>query len=51
MGRLVGESPTVNTGSARVDAYQWIKRPGELDGCAGPAGQFSPDYAYELAGG
>lgn len=51
VGRLVGESPTVNTGSARVDAYLWIKRPGELDGCAGPAGQFSPDYAYELAGG
>ncbi|WP_432743302.1 glycoside hydrolase family 6 protein [Streptomyces sp. JH002] len=51
VGRLVGESPTVNTGSARVDAYLWIKRPGELDGCAGPAGQFSPEYAFELAGG
>ncbi|WP_307815359.1 glycoside hydrolase family 6 protein [Streptomyces sp. 7-21] len=50
-GRLVGDNPTVNTGSERIDAYLWIKRPGELDGCDGPAGQFSPDKAYELAGG
>ncbi|MGP4112092.1 glycoside hydrolase family 6 protein [Streptomyces sp. 4N509B] len=49
--RLVGESPSVNTASASVDAYLWIKRPGELDGCDGPAGSFSPDKAYELAGG
>ncbi|MEO3749767.1 glycoside hydrolase family 6 protein [Streptomyces sp. B6B3] len=49
--RLVGDAPTVNTGSDRVDAFVWIKRPGELDGCDGPAGQFSPDKAYELAGG
>ncbi|GAA3891770.1 glycoside hydrolase family 6 protein [Streptomyces sedi] len=50
-GRLVGENPTANTGNARVDAYLWVKLPGELDGCAGPAGSFSPDMAYELAGG
>ncbi|MEV1011886.1 glycoside hydrolase family 6 protein [Streptomyces sp. NPDC049881] len=50
-GRLVGQNPTAATGSDRVDALLWIKRPGELDGCDGPAGQFSPDMAYELAGG
>ncbi|WP_228082397.1 glycoside hydrolase family 6 protein [Streptomyces profundus] len=50
-GRLIGENPTANTGNERIDAYLWIKLPGELDGCAGPAGSFSPDMAYELAGG
>jgi endoglucanase len=50
-GRLVGDTPTVNTGSEQVDAFLWIKRPGELDGCDGAAGSFSPDKAYELAGG
>ncbi|RBM18269.1 glycoside hydrolase family 6 protein [Streptomyces sp. PT12] len=50
-GRLVGENPTVNTGSDLVDAFLWVKPPGELDGCDGPAGQFSPDKAVELAGG
>ncbi|WP_240796509.1 glycoside hydrolase family 6 protein [Streptomyces sp. RFCAC02] len=50
-GRLVGQSPTAATGDDRIDAYLWIKRPGELDGCDGPAGSFSPDMAYELAGG
>jgi endoglucanase len=50
-GRLVGENPTVNTGSEQVDAFLWIKRPGELDGCDGAAGSFSPDKAFELAGG
>jgi endoglucanase len=50
-GRLVGNTPTVDTGSEQVDAFLWIKRPGELDGCDGAAGSFSPDKAYELAGG
>ncbi|KAB8165875.1 endoglucanase 1 [Streptomyces sp. 3MP-14] len=50
-GRLIGENPTANTGNERIDAYLWIKLPGELDGCAGPAGSFSPDMAYQLAGG
>ncbi|WP_052847956.1 glycoside hydrolase family 6 protein [Streptomyces avicenniae] len=50
-GRLVGDAPTAATGHDRIDALLWIKRPGELDGCAGPAGQFSPDMAYALAGG
>ncbi|MDT0269403.1 glycoside hydrolase family 6 protein [Streptomyces sp. DSM 44915] len=50
-GRLVGENPTANTGNPRIDAYLWVKLPGELDGCAGPAGSFSPEMAYGLAGG
>ncbi|WP_227870153.1 glycoside hydrolase family 6 protein [Streptomyces otsuchiensis] len=50
-GRLVGDSPTTDTGTNGVDAYLWIKLPGELDGCAGPAGAFSPDAAHALAGG
>ncbi|MFF5587066.1 glycoside hydrolase family 6 protein [Streptomyces hygroscopicus] len=49
-GRKVGENPTADTGDPAIDAYLWIKPPGELDGCAGAAGTFSPDYAYELAG-
>jgi len=49
-GRKVGESPTATTGDAAIDAYLWVKPPGELDGCAGAAGAFSPDYAYEMAG-
>ncbi|MFF7653558.1 glycoside hydrolase family 6 protein [Streptomyces sp. NPDC007983] len=49
-GRKVGENPTAGTGDPAIDAYLWIKPPGELDGCAGAAGSFSPDYAYEMAG-
>ncbi|WP_370467057.1 glycoside hydrolase family 6 protein [Streptomyces sp. 5-10] len=49
-GRKVGENPTANTGDPAIDAYPWVKPPGEVDGCAGPAGTFAPDYAYELAG-
>ncbi|MFC4561719.1 glycoside hydrolase family 6 protein [Nocardiopsis mangrovi] len=48
-GRAVGEPPTGATGDPLVDAYLWVKPPGEVDGCAGPAGSFSPDYAYGLA--
>jgi endoglucanase len=29
----------------------WLKAPGEADGCAAGAGQFSPDLAYRLATG
>lgn len=35
--------------SPRIDAYVWAKVPGEADGCAGPAGVFDPQIAYELA--
>ncbi|MFE5210779.1 glycoside hydrolase family 6 protein [Streptomyces sp. NPDC056600] len=48
-GRKVGRAPALSPGEARVDAYLWVKLPGESDGCRGQAGAFSPDYAYELA--
>ncbi|MBT2492231.1 glycoside hydrolase family 6 protein [Streptomyces sp. ISL-96] len=50
-GRALGRSPTTRTGEAGVDAYLWIKLPGESDGCKGAAGTFTPDYAYQLARG
>ncbi|MGX1882163.1 glycoside hydrolase family 6 protein [Streptomyces sp. NPDC055287] len=50
-GRALGRAPTTRTGEARVDAYLWIKLPGESDGCKGAAGTFTPDYAYQLARG
>ena len=42
-GRALGESPTVKTADPLVDAYLWVKRPGESDGeCKGgpKAGQW-----------
>lgn len=51
-GRALGEFPTARTGDARVDAYLWVKRPGESDGaCNGgpPAGTWWPEYALDLA--
>lgn len=51
-GRALGESPTTATGSSVVDAFLWIKGPGESDGTCngGPsAGQWWPDYALGLA--
>ncbi|MDB1090041.1 glycoside hydrolase family 6 protein [Streptomyces sp. ACA25] len=48
-GRGVGLPPTADTGDPDIDAFLWIKPPGEVDGCAGPAGQFNADIAYELA--
>ncbi len=48
-GRKLGRTPTLATGEARIDAYLWVKLPGESDGCRGAAGEFSPDYAYDLA--
>ncbi len=50
-GRALGRPPTLTTGEPRVDAYLWVKLPGESDGCRGRAGAFSPGYAYELARG
>jgi endoglucanase len=32
-----------------LDAYLWIKLPGEADGCIAGAGQFVPQRAYDLA--
>ncbi|MFF4246807.1 glycoside hydrolase family 6 protein [Streptomyces sp. NPDC001822] len=51
-GRALGEPPTTETGDALVDAYLWIKRPGESDGeCRGgpKAGDWWPEYALGLA--
>ncbi|MEV0227059.1 glycoside hydrolase family 6 protein [Streptomyces sp. NPDC050704] len=51
-GRALGTPPTVETGVPLLDAYLWIKRPGESDGtCRGgpAAGQWWPSYALELA--
>ncbi|MFJ3580904.1 glycoside hydrolase family 6 protein [Streptomyces sp. NPDC090127] len=51
-GRALGVPPTDRTGDARVDAYLWIKRPGESDGpCRGgpAAGTWWPEYALGLA--
>ncbi|MEW2528718.1 glycoside hydrolase family 6 protein [Streptomyces sp. NPDC047071] len=50
-GRRVGRPPTLRTGAARIDAYLWVKLPGESDGCRGRPGTFSPGYAYDLARG
>ncbi|GAA2513062.1 glycoside hydrolase family 6 protein [Streptomyces gobitricini] len=50
-GRALGRTPTTRTGEARIDAYLWIKLPGESDGCSASAGEFSADYAYALATG
>lgn len=51
-GRALGSTPTVNTDEPLVDAYLWIKYPGESDGSCngGPSeGQWWPEYALELA--
>jgi endoglucanase len=48
-GRGIGVEPTTQTGNDRIDAFLWVKLPGEADGCAGGAGQFIPSLAFELA--
>ncbi|MFJ4829945.1 glycoside hydrolase family 6 protein [Streptomyces sp. NPDC088747] len=51
-GRALGTRPTTETGESVLDAYLWIKRPGESDGeCRGgpAAGQWWPEYALGLA--
>jgi endoglucanase len=50
-GRKIGTAPTLYTGQPTVDAYLWVKPPGESDGCATNAGTFLPDLAYDLANG
>ncbi|MGA4849041.1 glycoside hydrolase family 6 protein [Streptomyces sp. G5(2025)] len=50
-GRALGETPTTKTDDPLVDAYLWIKRPGESDGtCRGgpKAGEWWPEYALGL---
>ncbi|MGD0981656.1 MAG: glycoside hydrolase family 6 protein [Solirubrobacteraceae bacterium] len=51
-GRGLGTPPTANTGNSQIDAYLWIKDPGESDGTCngGPgAGQWWTSYALGLA--
>jgi endoglucanase len=47
-GRALGVTPTAGTGDAAIDAYLWVKPPGEADGCADAAGVFDPALAYAL---
>jgi endoglucanase len=50
--RALGAVPTGRTGNTRVDAFLWIKPPGESDGkCNGgpAAGTWWPEYALALA--
>ncbi|KUI31642.1 1,4-beta-glucanase [Mycobacterium sp. IS-1742] len=51
-GRALGVAPTTNTGNPQIDAFLWVKRPGESDGaCRGApsAGTFVSSYAIDLA--
>jgi endoglucanase len=51
-GQALGQVPTTRTGHRLVDAYLWIKYPGESDGpCNGgpSAGVWWPEYALGLA--
>ncbi|OIJ62693.1 glycoside hydrolase family 6 protein [Streptomyces mangrovisoli] len=51
-GRALGDAPTTRTEDPLVDAYLWVKRPGESDGtCKGgpTAGRWWADYALKLA--
>jgi endoglucanase len=51
-GRALGHVPTTEPGPRRVDAYLWVKYPGESDGACRPgeppAGQWWPEYALGL---
>jgi endoglucanase len=53
-GMTIGTKPTTNTGNSLIDAYLWIKTPGESDGTCngGPAaGVWWPQYALSLLNG
>jgi endoglucanase len=53
-GRALGERPTAQTGQRGVDAFLWVKRPGESDGTCngGPAaGTFWDAHAIGLVRG
>lgn len=53
-GQRVGTRPTTQTGNPLVDAFLWIKTPGESDGTCGggpAAGKWWAEYALGLAGG
>ena len=57
IGQRVGHVPATRTGHALVDAFLWVKTPGESDGSCGPAeagtnpppaGAWWPEYALML---
>ncbi|WP_433532461.1 glycoside hydrolase family 6 protein [Micromonospora sp. CA-263727] len=48
-GRAIGTPSTTATGDPAIDAFLWVKLPGEADGCIAGAGQFVPQRAYDLA--
>lgn len=52
-GQAIGPTPTTRTNNALVDAFLWVKLPGESDGeCERGeprAGQWWPEYAVRLA--
>lgn len=51
-GRSLGLTPTLSTGNSLIDAYLWIKTPGDSDGACGggapAAGQWWQSYADAL---
>jgi len=50
--QALGRAPTTDTGNPLIDAYLWIKTPGQSDGTCngGPrAGQWWAEYALELS--
>ncbi len=53
-GRRLGAAPTTDTGDDLVDAWLWVKQPGDSDGTCLPgapaAGTWWPAYASELLG-
>ncbi len=52
-GRALGVQPTTATGHGNIDAFLWIKRPGDSDGSCGRGnpgpGNFVNSFAIELA--
>jgi endoglucanase len=48
-GRAIGIPSTNAVSDPILDAYLWIKLPGEADGCIAGAGTFVPQRAYDLA--
>lgn len=51
-GRALGRTPAAGPEGSSLDAYLWVKPPGDSDGtCNGgpPAGQFWPEQAVEMA--
>merc|ERR1712012_716923 len=50
-GSGIGHVPTLDTADPRIDAYFWLKTPGESDGCTEilPGGQACPRFDADCA--